>query len=254
MRLKQLNRGHRGGVITMHRALNHLHMGPGELLNSGALVLFAVIVWLMFLPKICLFWVYVFRKGLNNLPLQASLGVSDRRISSLHFVLPYLRIDSVLPDSRIWGYTCIITLVLFACSYLLTEKWTPIVYLLRGILIIQITALTYFAVMPARFPHTPDSYIKGLVSSGIALISAVPFLFSFTYYIFCFSALKKIFLTLFVMAYLVIFLPFQVLLQALILQKSVLFMPLLYVVLGMPLDILLIISFYSYGMTWETTG
>lgn len=238
----------------MHRALNHLHVGPGELANSVALVLFAIVLWLMSLPKICMLWRYVFEKGLKYLPLQATLDVSDHRVSTLHFLLPHLRINAALPDSRIWGYTCLVTLLLFASTYLLSEKWTPIVYILRGILIIQITALAYFAIMPARFPHTPDSYINGLMSSGIALISAVPFLFSFTYYIFRFSALKKICLTLFVMAYLAIFLPFQVLLQTLILQRSVLFMPLLYVVLGMPLDVLLIISFYSYGMTWQTSG
>ena len=48
-----------------------------------------------------------------------------------------------------------------------------------------------------------------------------------------------------------LFLPFQVLLQALVLQKTVLFMPLLYIVFGMPLDVMLIIAVYSWGMTWS---
>jgi hypothetical protein len=48
-----------------------------------------------------------------------------------------------------------------------------------------------------------------------------------------------------------LFLPFQVLLQALILQKTVLFMPLLYIIFGMPVSVLLIIAFYSWGMTWQ---
>lgn len=237
----------------MHRALNHLQLGPGELLNSLALFLFSVVVWLMCLPKACLFWVSALKIGLKNLPLQANLDISEYKIKMLHFVLPSIRVEPILPDPKTWSYTCIVTLLLLALTFLLSSKWTPIVYLLRGILIIQITALIYFAVMPARFPHTPDSYLKGLISSGIILISAIPFLFTFTYYIFQFSALKKILLTLLAMGYLVVFIPFQVLLQALILQKSVLFMPLLYVVFGMPLDVLLVISFYSFGMTWQNT-
>jgi hypothetical protein len=42
----------------------------------------------------------------------------------------------------------------------------------------------------------------------------------------------------------------QILLQALFLQKTVLFMPVLYIIFGMPVNILIIIAFYSWGMTW----
>jgi len=35
-----------------------------------------------------------------------------------------------------------------------------------------------------------------------------------------------------------------------LLQKTVLFMPVLYIIFGMPLNILIIIAFYSWGMTW----
>jgi len=48
-----------------------------------------------------------------------------------------------------------------------------------------------------------------------------------------------------------LFLPFQCLLQALVLQRTVLFMPVLYIVFGMPVDIMLVIGFYSWGMTWS---
>jgi hypothetical protein len=42
-----------------------------------------------------------------------------------------------------------------------------------------------------------------------------------------------------------------VLLQALVLQTTVLFMPVLYIVFGMLMNVLLIIAFYSWGMTWS---
>jgi hypothetical protein len=123
-------------------------------------------------------------------------------------------------------------------------------YLLRGILVVPGTALVYFALLPARFPHTPDSYMEGLVTAGIALISTVPLLFGLTYYIFDFGLLKKAFLTAITMTHLALFLPLQILLQALFLQKTILFMPVLYIVFGMPVNILIIIAFYSWGMTW----
>jgi hypothetical protein len=46
-------------------------------------------------------------------------------------------------------------------------------------------------------------------------------------------------------------LPFQILLQALLFQESVLFMPVLYIVFGIAMDVMVIIAFYSWGMTWS---
>ena len=98
--------------------------------------------------------------------------------------------------------------------------------------------------------------MQGLVTAEIALISTVPLLFGLTYYIFDFGLLKKVFLTAITMAHLALFLPLQVLLQALVLQRTVLFMPILYIILGLPVNILIIIAFYSWGMTWffRSTG
>ena len=79
----------------------------------------------------------------------------------------------------------------------------------------------------------------------------VLFLFGLTYYIFDFGLPRKALLTSITMAHLALFLPFQVLLQALVLQKSVLFMPVLYIIFGMPVDVMLVIGFYSWGMTWS---
>jgi hypothetical protein len=157
----------------------------------------------------------------------------------------------VLPSAEIWWLTCAATLALFAATFVvLPSRLIPIIYLLRGILLVPATALLYFALLPARFPHTPDSYMQGLVTAGIALISIVPLLFGLTYYIFDFGLLKKAFLTAVTMVHLALFLPLQVLLQALFLQKTVLFMPVLYIIFGMPVNILIIIAFYSWGMTW----
>jgi len=51
------------------------------------------------------------------------------------------------------------------------------------------------------------------------------------------------------MTHLALFLPLQILFQALFLQKTVLFMPVLYIVFGMPVNILVIIAFYAWGMS-----
>ena len=244
-------RGHRGGIIPMHRALAHFRLGPMNLVTAIFLFVFFTSIWLVFLPKVCYFWNSVFNLGIRTLPLRAELGLAEHHLTPLiRFEIPYLRMEPVLPSAQAWWLTCAATLALLVATFLLPTRLIPLKYLVRGILLIPATALLYFALEPARFPHTPDSYMEGLVTAGIALISTVPLLLALTYYIFDFGLLKKAFLTAITMAHLALFLPLQVLLQALFLQKTVLFMPVLYIIFGMPINILIIIAFYSWGMTW----
>jgi hypothetical protein len=244
-------RGHRGGVIPMHRALAHFRLGPMNLVTAIFLFVFFTSIWLVFLPKVCQFWNRVLVYGIRVLPLRADLGLAEHHLTPfLRFDIPFLRMEPVPPSSQAWWLTCAATLALFAATFLLPSKLIPVIYLLRGTLLVPATALLYFALLAARFPHTPDSYMEGLVTAGIALISTVPLLFGLTYYIFDFGLLKKAFLTAITMTHLALFLPLQVLVQALFLQKTVLFMPVLYIIFGMPVNILIIIAFYSWGMTW----
>lgn len=244
-------RGHRGGVISMHRALAHFSLRPMNLAVALSLCVIFVSVWLMLLPLTCTLWSRIFAAGIQVLPLHAELARAQHHWFYLRFTTPYLRIEPLLPSLETWSLTCAATLLLFAATFFLSNRWIPVIYLARGVLLVQATALLYFALLPARFPHTPESYLSGLVTSGMALISIVPLLFALTYYIFDFGLLKKALLTAMTMVHLALFLPVQVLLQALVLQQTVLFMPVLYIIFGMPLDILLIIAFYSWGMSWS---
>jgi hypothetical protein len=222
-------RGHRGGVIPMHRALAHFQLNPMSLVTAIFLFVFFTLIWLVLLPRVCYFWNSVLAFGIRVLPLHAELGLAQNHLTRfISFDIPYLRLEPVLPSPQIWWLTLAATLALLAVSFVLPGKLIPVTYLLRGILLVPATALAYFAILPARFPHTPDSYMQGLVTAGIALISSVPLLFGLTFYIFDFGLLKKAFLTAITMMHLALFLPLQVLMQALFLQKTVLFMPVLY--------------------------
>jgi hypothetical protein len=245
------SRGHRGGVIAMHRALARFVLEPLDLALSVLLVLLFSFVWLVCLPWVCRFWQYIFENATKMLALGIGVGLREYRFTSyVRWIVPYPRTEDVGPDARTWWLTAAAVLVLFFGSLVLPRKWLPVTYLLRGTLLVQAIALLYFALAPGRFPHTPDSYMEGLVTYGIVLISFVPILYGLTYYIFNFGLMRKFLITALTMTHLCLFFPVQVLVQAVILEKSVLFMPMLYVVFGMPLDVLLIIAFYGWGMSW----
>jgi len=245
-------RGHRGGVIAMHRALTRYVLSPADLVTAVLMVLLISLIWLLLVPHVCDLWVRIMDYGIHSLPFHAQLHISEHYVTSFfRFRIPFPSMEAVLPDAQIWRMTGLATLAIFIGTFFMPSQWIPVTYLLRGILFIQATALVYFALIPAEFPHTPDSYLEGLLASGLAIISILPLLFGLTFFIFQFSMGQKIFLTALTMAHLVLFLPLQILLQGLILQKTVLFMPVLYIVFGMPLDVLVIIAFYAWGMTWN---
>jgi hypothetical protein len=244
-------RGHRGGVISIHRAFAHYQIYPISLLIGLSLSLAFFLVWIALLPTVCGFWGHSVALGLRYLPLQARLDYARHDFVLLQLETPELRMDPVLPDSRIWYATFSATALIFIAMFFVSKNFVPIAYLVRAILAVQFSALIYFALWPSHFAHTPDSYMQALLDSGIGIISIVPLLFGLTYYIFDFGFLRKAFLTTLTMTHLTVFIPFQIILHALVLQKSVLFMPLLYIVFGTPLDVLLIVCFYSWGMTWS---
>lgn len=236
----------------MHRALARLVLGPLDLITAVLLVLLFSFVWCISLPWLCRVWRYALVFGMRTLALRSSLGLSEHHITSyILFSVPYPRMEGVVPSAATWWWSAAIVVALFAFSFLFSEKFTPATYLLRAVLFVQTSALVYFLWAPARFPHAPDSYMQGLMGYGIALISFVPILFGLTYFIFDFGIARKALLTAITMIHLSIFLPLQILLQALVLEKSVLFMPLLYIVFGLPLDVMIIIAFYSWGMSWS---
>jgi hypothetical protein len=244
-------RGYRGGVITMHRALTTFVIEPLDLITSGLLVLIILFAWIVSLPRLCRMWQFVLADGMKVLGLHTELGVTQHQITPyIRFGIPYLRMTGIAPDAQTWWLTAAAVASLFAASFFFPKKLIPITYLLRAILFIQFTGLLFFLVMPARFPHTPNSYMEGLVGYAIALISFVPILFGLTYYIFDFGIFRKALLTAMTMGHLSLFLPLQILLQAMILEKSVLYMPPLYIVFGLPVEVLIILAFYSWGMSW----
>jgi hypothetical protein len=246
-------RGHRGGVIAMHRALTRFVLRPLDMLFGALLVVLLSVAWLVSLPWLCRMWAYLLGNGMKILALRTTLGLTEHQITPyIRFAIPYPQMEGIAPDAFTWWSTAAVVCLAYAASHYLPKSLTPIAYLLRAALLIQASALLYFLLAAASFPHTPNSYMEGLVSYQIALISAVPTLFGLTYYIFKFGVIKKVLLTVLTMSHLSIFLPLQILLQAMVLEKSVLFMPILYIVFGLPVDILIILAFYSWGMGWAS--
>lgn len=245
-------RGWRGSLIAPHRAFVRLRLTPARVAESVGLTLFGTVSWIILLPAVGRFWGRIFAFWGAHLGLKSNVILVPQGWGSrLHFALPCFGLSAGAAGGSAWWITCIVTLAAFCASFLLSDEGLPWAYLIRAFCLLQATAVFYFALESARFPHDLPGYTVSMLVFSCILIGLVPVLYAFTYYLFNFTFAQKFFLTLVTMIHLVLFVPHQYLLHVYLLHGSVLFMPLLYFVFGPFLDILAFIGFYSWGMSWN---
>lgn len=247
------HRGYRGGLIAPHRAFLRVQPTTWDAVVSAVLVLGFSLAWIRALPAVGRFWGTIFRLWNGWLGLRADiLMVPQRWAPRIHFSLPFVALPAGGVNTIVWTVTAAVTLGIFLATQLVSEEYIGWLYIVRAIVFIQGSALVYFAVAAARFPHDVPTYTTGMLAFGVILIGLVPLVLGLTFYMFDFPAWKKFALTLLIMAHLTLFVPLQYLFHAWLLHCSILFMPVLYFVGGPFLDVLIFVCFYSWGMSWES--
>lgn len=248
------HRGWRGGIITPHRAFVRLHIGPRRVAETAGLVTVSVAGWIAALPVVGHFWAAIFAFWGNHLGLNSAVLLAPQGWGShIQFALPCFGIAAGPASGLAWWITTGVTVLGFAASFLIGQEALPWTYLIRGFCLLQATALVYFALASARFPHDLQGYTVSMLVFSCILIGLIPVLYAFTFYLLNFSIWQKILLTVATMAHLVLFVPHQYILHVYLLHTSVLLMPVLYFVFGPFLDILAFVGFYSWGMSWQTS-
>jgi hypothetical protein len=246
------HRGWRGGVITPHRAFVRLRLSPRRVVESATIALLGTVSWIALLPTVGRFWGHILAFWGARLELKSEVILVPQGWGShIHFALPCFGLAAGPPSGTAWWITTGVTVLAFIASFLLAEEALPWAYLIRAFCLLQTTALVYFAVASARFPHDLPGYTVSMLVFSCILIGLVPVLYAFTFYLLNFSLVQKLLLTLATVAHLVLFVPQQYMLHIYLVHASVLFMPVLYFVFGPFLDILAFVGFYSWGMSWK---
>ena len=246
--------GWRGRLIAPHRSFVRLHIGPRRVAEAVTLAALGIVSWIAILPLVGRFWGHIFsfwgtELGLRSQVLMAPQGWGKH----IQFSLPCFSLSAGPASGMAWWITTGLTGLGFVASFLLGEEALPWAYLIRGFCLLQATALGYFALAAARFPHDLPGYTVSMMVFSCILIGLVPVLYAFTFYVLNFDLRQKAFLTIATMVHLVLFVPHQYILHVYLLHASVLFMPALYFMFGPFLDILAFIGFYSWGMSWHSS-
>lgn len=244
--------GWRGDVITPHRSFAHVRPRVGDFLGCAVLVLGLSLAWVALLPSLGLFWQKIFLFWSRALGLHADVVMVPQSWGPLiRFSLPFLNVAAGPIPPYLWWVTAAVTVGALALTYFTKEEMLPWIDFVRWLVLIQAASLVYFAFASERFPHDLPSYTVGMLLFGVILVGMLPLILALTYYLFDFTFSKKLALTLMAMIHLSVFIPLQYMLHAYILHSSILFMPILYFVFGPFLDVVVFISFYSWGMSWQ---
>jgi hypothetical protein len=247
-------RGWRGGPIAPHRAFARMHLGARRIAESIGLGVLGTGSWIALLPAVGRLWSHIFAFWSLHLQLRSDVTLVPQGWGRhIHFMLPCFGLTAGAASGPTWWVTIGVTILAFAGSFMLGDEGLPWAYLLRGFCLLQATALVYFTVASARFPHDLPGYTISMLVFSCILIGLVPVMYAFTFYPLNFSLPQKLLLTVATMGHLVLFVPQQYMLHVYLLHVSVLFMPVLYFVFGPFLDILAFIGFYSWGMSWKAS-
>ena len=248
-------RGAAGGIIAQHRALKRIRVSRGERGAAVALAAAFLVAWVLVLPLVARAWRAAFALWGPALGLPGGVTVTHYDGGPL---LPALDLPTLAaaapgaPTTLVWWVTAIVTVLALVGSLFLPERATPFAYLLRAVGALQASALVYMAVRSAGLPYELPAYVQTLLWGGIGVIALVPVVYGFTYYIFDFGFARKAALTAATMLHLSVLLPLQCLVHAYVLHRlSQLFLPLLFVMFGLLLEVMALVAFYAWGMSWR---
>jgi len=251
--LRMRQRGWGGGDIPAHRALRVSPVHPSKLVPAALLALALLAGYLLLLGPVARLWVGMleFWRSALDLPGHVSLMRHDF-YGLLQFDVPFLNFGSGLPGSGLWWGGLGFTLLLGLGSFAVPPTWLPLRYVMRLLTFFQAGAQVFFGFWPWAFPYDGAGYVHGMLIADLMLISLIPVILGFTYFVLDFSLGRKALLALLTMLHMIVLVPLQYVVHAYVIHHlSLLFMPLMFFVFGLTVNVLVFISFYAWGVSWR---
>lgn len=246
------NRGASGQVILQHRALRRSRAPRERILGAALLSLVMFVIWYQALPAVAEIWVSVLEFCRAAVGMAGFTSLVTYELGPFDFSVPYLTFPSGLPDNLLWWIGTAITALLVAASLLTPQRYLPLAYFLRVVAFFQGTSQVYFALWLHHFPYGGAGYVHGNFIAGLMFVSLIPLVLGFTYNLFEFSLSRKILLTVVMVAHMVVMIPFQFFMHALVVYSfSLLFMPVMFFIFGLPANVMMFIAFFGWGFSWR---
>jgi hypothetical protein len=244
-------RGHRGGVIHPHRSMAGLPWSRSRL--AGVLLLPGLFLagYALLLPAILAGWRWFFGWGRSWLGVKVLLGEQILGFpGGATLRLPDVSAITPQPSPGALLTAAIVTALGLGLSFVLPPRLTPVRALLRLLVVVQVSAILFFATSVDPFPYRIADYLFGLLATGLIAMGLVPLILAFTLYPLDLGLGRKIAITLFLMGHFAVFTPLLALVHTwLLLQGTALLMPVLWLGLGVLPFALVFLAGYGWAMS-----
>lgn len=247
--------GNASSFLFQHRAFIHLRLTWGKLFWNGLLVVLLTAGWYYALRFIGVFWGYVLALWNTMLELPGQVVMVHYATGSpLHFAVPHLALPSGPPSETLLLATGFGVLLFWIISHFLPKSLVPVIYFIRAFALLLATSVAYFYFTPDTFPYTLEDYVRGMVITTTLLTLLVPIVLGITFFLLDVRWHQKLGLTLATLGLFAFLIPHQYLIHAIVLHHgSLLYMAPIYLLFGLPLDVLVFVALYAWGMSWKGT-
>ena len=244
--------GAQGGRIDPHRAIATIDLSRADVVLAVLLSLGTLALYLVSLGAVGRLWTAAFSWLAGPLGL-GDVGQREARLGALLRVsVPYFTAAAPLPTRETWWIALVVTVLVVALSFAFRKAFLPLGYALRFCAAIQVTALVFFGLVPDRFPYDLPNYVSGMMLVGASVVGIVPIILGLTFYVIDVEWWQKVGLTVVVMGHLLVLVPLQYALQAVVLRHaSLIMLPVSFIIFGMLPEVMVLISLYGWGMSWR---
>lgn len=221
-----------------------------------ALGLIGTAAWIAVQPLVGQAWVALFTT------LSGPSGMLDRLVEVRFdlwgrtvLVLPEVRFTVAEPGALALGIHALVVAAVLAATFRMNEEQAPLIYFLRAIVLIHGSSVLFHALPGRGLPYDPGAYVSGMLSVGAVLAGLVPIVLAATHFLFDFGTPRKVGLMVLIMAWMAALVPVKYAVHALVLHAGgMVFLPLLFILFGLPVEVFLFIALYAWGMSWRERG
>ncbi len=198
-------------------------------------------------------WGHVLAVIHQTLGLPGVVVMSRHTFGGYALFIPYLELTAGAVTQQALTISLAACILVGTVSFVVNRERVALRYLLRLTAIVHLASVIFFFLTPERFPYTVADYMRGMMIASLCVIVIVPVVLGFTLYLLDLSWLKKWTATLMIVGYIAVLAPLKYGLQAALLHEgSLVFLPILYLLAGIPLDVFVFIAMYAWAMSWSS--
>ncbi len=238
---------------TSHRALAQLHFPRRRWLDVLLLpaLLFGGLLWAS--NALLRLWAAAINGGLLALGLNGVVVVEPLHWAALkHGRVFTADVPAAAPSAEQLIVGVLVAAVLALASVVIAPDRAPLRYLLRALVLCQAASLVFFGLLGGQLPYNLGDHVSAGMTVAWVFMLMVPWLHAGSFHIFGFGLARKAGLTLITLAVLMLLVPLQYLFHIAVIQPySLLQLPQLYLFAGLLLEVMVFISLYAWGMSWQ---